>query len=121
MVDQAQSLPLLDLVPSWVRHARSKRLSERTIYLYSSAATRLSTWLEARGEPTNVGSISRPTLEDYFIAMRADVGDYTVAIHYRSLRALFNWLEREEEVERSPFARMSELEGRRAAGPGVHR
>lgn len=108
MIDPLQSLPFCDLTPSWVRHARSKRLSERTIYLYMNAAERLNDWLVAAGQPTDVASITRPMLEDYFIDLQDEVGAYTVGIHYRSLRALFNWFEREEELERSPFYRMSE-------------
>jgi site-specific recombinase XerC len=108
-MNEAMALSLLDVLPSWERHARSKRLAERTMYLYRNACERLQGWLVEAGRPTVIDKIDRAALEEYFIAMHTDgLGDYTVAMHYRSLRAVFNWLAREEEIDKTPFLRMHE-------------
>ena len=103
---EASGLPLADLLPDFERHLRAKRRSDRTIYLYRVAADRLVAWLEREGRPTNVGAIDRRTLEAYLVDLADELGASTVAMQYRSLRALWSWLENEDEVEVNPFAKM---------------
>lgn len=110
-------LPLLDLLPDFRRHLRAKRRADRTIYLYTSAAERLSNWLTGDGRSTNVGAIGRRDLEAYFERLFDEVGATTVAMQYRSLRALWSWLLDETEVPSNPFARMTEPATRPAPVP----
>ena len=103
---EASGLKLADLLPDFYRHLRAKRRSERTIYLYAVAADRLVAWLEAEGRPTNVGAIDRRTLEAYLVDLADELGASTVAMQYRSLRALWSWLANEDEIDVNPFAKM---------------
>ena len=103
---EASSLKLGDLLPDFYRHLRAKRRSDRTIYLHGSSADRLVKWLEDNGRPTNVGAIDRRTLEAYLVDLADELGASTVAMQYRSLRALWSWLENEDEIESNPFAKM---------------
>lgn len=101
-------LPLLDLLPSWERSAKAKGRSDRTIYLYRNAVERLVKWCDGHDRPTTVEALDRATLEDYFIDLARQLGDTTVAMHYRSVRAIFGWLAEEGEIEATPFKRMSQ-------------
>ena len=103
---KASSLKLADLLADFTLHLRAKRRSERTIYLYDVAAVRLIAWLEAEGRPTTVGDIDRRTLEAYLVDLAGELGSSTVAMQYRSLRALWSWLENEEEIDENPFRKL---------------
>ena len=104
----AKSLEIDSLLPSYLTHLRSKQRKLRTIELADEYVHRLSRWLSAEGEPTQVGQISNRLLELYF----ADLGEThktsTVAIHYRTLRAFWGWLDREDEIDTNPFRLMTE-------------
>jgi site-specific recombinase XerD len=101
-------LPLADLVDSFDSELRSRNRTERTRKLYAIAAARLTTWLEANDLPTAVDTIDHKVLRRYFAELGEQVSPSTTALHYRSLRALFNWLAGEEEIDRSPFAKLRE-------------
>jgi site-specific recombinase XerD len=106
----ADALEIDVLIPSYETSLRSAGRSERTRHLAVDYAERLATWLATHDLPSAVDEIDRRTLERYFIHLRETEGlaPSTVALHYRTLRAFFGWLEREEEVDASPFRRMSE-------------
>lgn len=101
-------LPLPTLLDSFDTALRARRRSERTRYLYRQASERLVAWLVAHDRPTEVDAIDRRTLERYFADLADELGPTTVAMHYRSLRALFGWLVDEDELDRSPFAGMQQ-------------
>lgn len=104
----SDGLPLLDLLPDFKAHLRAKRRSDRTVYLYETAAERLVRWLVAHDRPTTVGAIDRRMLEAYLGDLDGEVGPSTVAMNYRSLRTFWSWLEREDEIDTNPFAKMRE-------------
>jgi YD repeat-containing protein len=104
----ADGLPLSDLIESFDSELRSRNRTERTRQLYRIAAHRLTAWLDANGRSTNVDSIDHKVLREYFAALGEQVSPSTTALHYRSLRAIFNWLATEEEITRSPFDRLRE-------------
>ena len=99
-------IPLADLLPDFRRHLKAKRRSERTIYIYGVAVDRLVAWLEAEGRPTGVRTITSRVLEAYLVDLAEQVGPSTVAMQYRSLRALWTGLEREEEIDANPFRKL---------------
>jgi site-specific recombinase XerD len=99
-------IPLADLLPDFRRHLKAKRRSERTIYIYGVAVDRLVAWLEAEGRPTGVRTITSRVLEAYLVDLAEQVGPSTVAMQYRSLRAMWTWLEREEEIDANPFRKL---------------
>lgn len=101
-------LPLLDLLPDFKAHLRAKNCSERTVYLYETAAERLAGWLDTEGRSPCVGAIDRRTLEAYLVWLGGEVAPSTQAMQYRSLRAFWSWLAREDEIDENPFARMRE-------------
>lgn len=103
-----QGLPLGDLLDSFDTALRARRRSERTRYLYKKAANRLIEWLVAHDQPTEVDAIDRRTLESYFADLADELGPTTVAMNYRSVRALFGWLTDEEELDRNPFKGMQQ-------------
>lgn len=106
-------IPLLSLLESWERSLRARRRSARTIYLYGLAVHRFVEWFQ-RGtfsgdtvEPLPTASnVTRAHLETYLGDMAGDVSAATVALHYRGLRAFWNWLESEDEIDVNPFVKM---------------
>ena len=97
---------LAALLPSWRRHLRAENKSPRTIQSYEEAATLFAAFLAAEGLPTAVEDIRRAHVEawlDHLIRLHKPA---TVANRYRSLQQLFRWLEDEEELSRSPMAKM---------------
>lgn len=101
-------LPLPTLLDSFDTALRARRRSDRTRYLYRQAADRLVAWLVAADRPLEVDALDRRTLERYFADLADELGPTTVAMHYRSIRALFGWLVDEEELDRNPFKGMQQ-------------
>lgn len=99
---------LRDLLNDFDVSLRARRRSDRTRYLYRTHCLRLATWLDAHDEPATVVEIDHRALSRFFAQLSTEVGDSTAAMTYRSIRTFFSWLEREGEIDRSPFARMSE-------------
>lgn len=101
-------IPLGDLIPDFRRHLKAKRRSDRTIYLYDVAGQRLVTWLDKEGRDPGVNAIGRRDLEAYLVDLADELGPSSVAMQYRSLRALWSWLENEDEIEVNPFRKLRE-------------
>lgn len=101
-------LPLLDLLPSFDNELRSRNRTDRTRDLYRVAAERLDAWLVATGHALEVDRIDHKILRTYFAELGDKLAPSTTALHYRSLRAMFNWLADEDEIDASPFAKMRE-------------
>ena len=106
--DTTTGLRLPELLPDFGRHLKAKRRSERTIYLYLRAADRFVDWLTAEDRPTEVETITTRTFEAYLVDLAEQVGSSTVAMNYRSLRALWSWLELEDEITANPFRKLRE-------------
>lgn len=92
-------------ISSYRRHLRAKNRSKLTIDDYEDAINRLA----AHYDGADVTELTNHQLGDY-IGWMLDSGlkATTVGIHYRSLRAFFNWAVREEIIERSPMRGMGE-------------
>lgn len=99
-------IPLGDILDDFDVSLRARNRAERTRDLYRQHALRLLAWLDAEQLPTDVDLIDRRTLEAYLAHLSGQVGPSTVAMHYRSLRAVFGWLVDQDELDVSPFARM---------------
>ena len=102
------AVPLRDLLIDFDTALRARRRSDRTRHLYRAHCLRLADWLDANGEPAEVEAIDHRTLARYFAQLSTEVADTTAAMHYRSIRTFFSWLERENEIDRSPFAKLTE-------------
>jgi integrase len=68
----------------------------------------------ARGYPVDPAAIQRQHVEEFLIQLQTEplartgkpASPATVRNRFSALRRLFNWLEEEEEIDRSPMARM---------------
>lgn len=101
-------LPLLDLFASFDDELRSRNRTENTRALYLKAARRLDGWLTAEGLPVEVETIDVKTLRRFFAAMGERLAASTVAMDYRALRAFWNWMAGEGEIDANPFAKLRE-------------
>lgn len=87
------------------RHLRTKNRSDHTIRTYHQAITDLRAYHHDR----DLAELSQVDIEEYIEARLSELKATTVGIRFRHLRALYNWMVREEIVEgRSPMAGMSE-------------
>lgn len=101
-------LPLATLLDDFDIALKARRRADSTRAKYRQAATLLLDWCARNGRPTDVDRLDQRLLERYFAELGDRVAPSTVANNYRSLRALWSWLEAEDEVSVNPFARMRE-------------
>jgi site-specific recombinase XerD len=97
---------LRPLVVSWLRHLRAANLAPKTITTYQQSAEALARFLEARGMPTAVASITREHVEAFISDQLAQWKPTTASVRFRALQQLFRWLVDEGELTESPMARM---------------
>ncbi len=98
-------LPLADALADFLDHQRARRRSERTRDLYRQSVTRFAAWLDDNDRPATVAA-TRRDVTGFLNALNEQVGAGTVALHFRNLRAFYNWLVNEDEIDASPMARM---------------
>ena len=101
-------LPVDVALDDFLVHLRAKRRSERTRDLYSQSVNRLSAWLTAHDRSIEVTDITRRDIDRFLADLHGEVNPGTVALHFRNLRAFFNWLANEGEIDASPMHRMGE-------------
>lgn len=88
---------------SYRRHLRAKNRSPTTIDDYRDALTRLA----AHYNGADLAGLDNRQIGDYLGWMLdSGLAGTTVGVHYRSLRAFFNWAVREEIIDRSPMRGM---------------
>jgi site-specific recombinase XerD len=97
---------LESLCTSYLRHLATTNLSPRTRVSYREAISQLAAFLRTLGLPTAVGAIRREHIQDFIADLLARHSVATAANRFAGLRAFFNWLEAEGEIDRSPMARM---------------
>lgn len=106
----AASLPaggdMLELLGSYLRHARAGNLSPRTIEAYREAVTQAAAYLADHDLPSDVALIRREHLEAFIAALLARWRPATAHNRYRGLRAFYRWLSEEELIGEDPMARM---------------
>ena len=78
-----------------------------TIEIYGSALERFAEWLEARARPIDVRQIRRADVEGFIVQLLTTRAPATAHNRFRALKTFFTRLEAEEEIERSPMAKMS--------------
>lgn len=94
------------VLDSWRLHLEAEDKGERTIVSYMEAAGLLIQYLTDRGRSLDVTAITRSDVEGFFAAEIARTSTSSAANRFRSLRVLFNWLVREDELNASPMAKM---------------
>jgi site-specific recombinase XerD len=94
--------PLDLLLTSWRRSLRARNRAPRTIQSYTEAVDQFAAHAGV-DDPTKV----TPDMIAGWLAHVVETkSPATAANRYRSLRVFFTWLEDEEEIDRSPMARM---------------
>lgn len=107
-------LELRDAANDFDDSLRARNRSPKTRDIYRAHIRRLADWLDHHDHPTDVGDLDHRLLESFFADLLEGttsgrpLKDTTVSMHYRSIRTLFSWLAREDEVDKSPFAKMTE-------------
>jgi site-specific recombinase XerD len=94
------------LAVSWERSLRAQNKAEQTVSVYTSAATRFSEFLTARGMPTAVESITREHVEAFIAHLLETRKPATAANRYRALSSFFNWALEEGEISQHPMRNM---------------
>ena len=87
---------------------RGKFRADRTVYLASDYSNRLLRWLEENDLPLELNEINSRTLRQYMVHLSGELSPTSVGMHYRTLRAFFNWLYEDDLFELegdSPFAK----------------
>lgn len=115
----AAGFTIRDAVESYGRHLSgptSGRRAPATVGTYLSHLTRLATFLQERGMPTDVGLIGREHIEAYFqhlstavLNRKGELGvrPATLSVIFRSIAPFWRWLIEEGEIKESPMVRMT--------------
>lgn len=101
--------PLPSLLPSWELTLQEANRSPKTVLSYLGTAGRLVAYCKDHGLPDDTERIDAPHLRAFLLAETERTSPVSAAVHYRNLRVLFNWLDREgERVSPNPMARVDE-------------
>jgi site-specific recombinase XerD len=88
---------LAALLPSWELSLQEANKSPKTITSYLGSGQRLISYLRDHGMPGDTEGIDAPHLRAFLKAEMDRTSAVSARVHYRNLRVLFGWLEREEE------------------------
>lgn len=103
----AVNLTLEEAQASFRRHLRAANKAPRTVQTYLDALDHFGRYLRAVDAPLDVGLIEAAHVEGWLVKLHDDGRRAaSVANRYRSLQQFFRWLADEEEIPRSPMARM---------------
>jgi site-specific recombinase XerD len=92
------------LLRSFARYQRTANRSERTIHLYAESAELLADFWPGEDFDTMTREHLEKYFEDYISRRKAS----SAVVRFRALRVFFNWMVREEIIETSPMAKMSQ-------------
>jgi site-specific recombinase XerD len=101
--------PTLTFERAWqdfVVHRRAENMSPRTLAAYRVAAHQLVDFLTAAGLPTGPMEITRQGVQEYITHVVLTRSAATASTRYWGLRAFFNWLVDEGEIDHSPLERV---------------
>lgn len=93
-----------DLLDAYARSLRIKRRSARTVQNYTEALNQL---IDHHGGTLNLAAMTKTDVEGYLLEVVEQHSASTVGNRFRALRAFYNWLVDEEEIDRSPMKGMS--------------
>jgi site-specific recombinase XerD len=80
--------------------------SPKTIRTYLDGVRQLVAYCDEHDRPTDPAEMAPRDIESFICHLLATRSSSTAATRYRGLQQFFKWLEEEEEIERSPMARM---------------
>jgi site-specific recombinase XerD len=93
------------LVKSWRRELRARNLAPKTIKTDGESADQLVAHLAAVGV-TTVEAVTREHVSDFITHLLAVRSPATASVRFRALQQFFSWLVDEEEIQRSPMAKL---------------
>lgn len=99
MTDAAEAL-----AASWKRSLMAAGKSPRTIEGYTTTQAQFTAWCRATGHPDDPAEQRRADVEEFIGELLATRARGTAALRFRNLRAWFNWLVYEGEIDTSPMA-----------------
>lgn len=99
-------LSLDDAIDRFIETKKVENLSQKTIDIYKYTFNNFQDFLD---EKKDISSIDTAVLKKYLLQLHdSDISASTVSIHYRNLRALFNWLVMAEFRESNPLDKIGE-------------
>jgi len=102
---------LRTLIGYFALHCAAKNLAPATVHHYRRVATQFAAWCTDQGHSTDLRARDvrgwRRLLEAHLAELAGRVSASTVARHYRELQQFWVWLVADEELEASPYERMS--------------
>jgi site-specific recombinase XerD len=102
-------VPLASLLPSWDLTLQEANRSPKTIGSYLGTANRLVRYLKDHDLPDDTEQVDAPHLRAFLLAEAERTSPVSAAVHYRNLRVLFGWLDREgERTGPNPMGRVDE-------------
>ncbi|TMR09300.1 hypothetical protein ETD86_44150 [Nonomuraea turkmeniaca] len=86
--------------------------SPRTIQSYEEAVLQLLEFHTDGGAPEpDLADLTKTEISDYLLHVKEQHSASTAGNRFRSLRRLYNWMAREEIIDKSPMASISEPKG----------
>lgn len=97
---------LLDAIEAFTHHCRyEKRLSKRTLKAYSQDLKQFRQFCRGREFPDKVGELDKHCIKDY-IREISEAKPKTIKRKLATIKALFNFLEFEDEIVVNPFRKI---------------
>lgn len=103
------------ILKSFERHLRAERKSDSTLSHYMNVTWGFLQFCEAEGLP-EWRDVQREHVEMWLESLQATLRPASIRNHYLGLRAFYDWLAFEAEIERNPFG---EVRQRRIKPPSV--
>ena len=92
-----EGISLEDAMESWELALNARNRKAGTIVSYRFTVRLFTEWLEQHGLPTDVESITSEHVQRFLTYERERTSPGNAALHFRNLRALFNWLIKKKE------------------------
>jgi site-specific recombinase XerD len=98
--------PYWQLWDEFSRNLKAEGRSPHTLRVYGHALRSFREYLDAEGLPTDPVQVRKGHIERYLGSIRQTHSQATVKARFTGLAAWFNWMEREQVIERSPAYRV---------------
>lgn len=97
-----------DMVADYERHLRALNRASNTLSAYQRGLIEFAEWLKREGVSLHIEAIQRPHIQSFmrWALEERGVNAKTVYLWFSTLRAFFNWMVAEGEIDASPMARM---------------
>lgn len=95
------------IVQSFVRYHRVKKSRPATIEQYTKTLQLFRRFCIEEGMPELI-EVSRDHIQSWLLSLQETHASASVQTYYRHLKAFYNWLVKEDEIAKSPMARIPE-------------